>query len=88
VPRPTPAGHHDRAAVILVAQHPDLLHDKQLTDLLRYRREHLQLGPLARNHRRHPSQRRLLPRQPCQLGLGSPTLSHVHDGAHEFIELA
>jgi hypothetical protein len=72
-----PARHYDGAAVLLVAQHLDLLGAEEPSDLLRDRGEDLHLGRLARDERRHSAQRRLLVGEPFDLGLGPPALRHV-----------
>jgi hypothetical protein len=64
----TPAGHYDRAALFLVAQHPNLLRAEQLPDLFCDHGEDLRLGRLARDERRDAPKRRLLLSQPGQPG--------------------
>src|SRR3954469_14275572 len=52
--------HHDRAAVTVEAQHPDLVRAEEPPDLLGNRAEHLGLRNPSRDQRCHAAQCRLL----------------------------
>src|SRR6266536_161629 len=79
------AAYHDRAAIAVEAEHPDLLRAEEPPDLFSDRTEHLRPGNFLRDERRDALKRSLFALAAASLGDVAPDAEHhalLGDGRH------